>query len=188
MALYEGLNGEVLQLYSSRSERLAAGWSELEPRLSWIQQNIAQSHRFTGEFFLRVLYYLRRSDQDWINRYRINPDFAESFRPSAEMQAGWNGRIPQDRLDAFLRIRELCAKEGISLRLVITPYLPNYVNHLEGYAAWRRQVEEASDMPVIDWSQAVTNVDYFADPLHMNLEGFRAFLPTVRADLQSWLP
>ncbi len=183
----DGLNGEILQLYSSRSESLAAKWAEQESRLAWIQENIAQSHRFTGEFFLRVLYYLRRSDQNWINRYRINPEFAESFRPSAAMQAGWTGAIPEDRLATLIRIRDLCVSEGIALRLVITPYLPNYVTHLEGYAAWRRQVEKSSGMPVADWSQAVANVDYFADPLHMNLDGFRVLLPRIRGEIDSWL-
>jgi hypothetical protein len=183
----EGLNGEILQLYSSRSERLSEQWRKQQPRMAWIQAYAAQSHRFTGEFFLRVLYYLRRSDQDWINRYRIDPAFAENFRPSGEIQAEWNRSIPQDRLDALNRIIDLAKNQGIKVRLIVTPYLPNYIAHVPRYEVWKQHVEESSGLPVTDWSRAISAPEHFSDPLHMNLEGFRAFLPKVRANLQSWL-
>jgi hypothetical protein len=183
----EGLNGDVLQLYSSRSERLARAWQEQEPVLALIQKYVAASHRFCGEFFLRVLFYLRRSDQDWINRYKIDVDFAQHFRPTEDMQRGWSAPIPVARTAALRRIIELAQDRGIAVRLVVTPYLPNYVRHLEAYRDWVRQVEAAAGKEVVDWSMLLEEGPHFADPLHMNLDGFRALLPKVSDDVRVWL-
>jgi hypothetical protein len=183
----KGLNSDVLQLYSAVSPRLADAWDNIEPHLGFIHRYIATSHRYSGELFLRVLYYFERSDQDWINRYRIDPEFGEKFRPSDETQSSWSAVIPEDQLIALRCIVALARQHGIELRLVITPYLPNYVRYLRGYEEWVDQVELASGLKVEDWSQAIEDTKFFADPVHMNLDGFRVLFPKISGELRSWL-
>lgn len=167
------MNGDVLQLYGSVSERLQQVWFEQEPMLASIQQHVAQTNRFSGEFFLRVLYYYNKSDQSWINRYEIDPKFAQTFRPSSAELRQWED-VDGLGLEAIRKTIELAHAHGVEVKLVVTPYLPSYIEPADGYSSWVQKVENALGMEVIDLSSALDKNEYFADPIHMNLNGFRA--------------
>lgn len=177
-----GLNGNVLQLYGGMSPRLAEAWRAEQPTTAWMQRWVSQAYRFSGEFYLRALYYLRRSDQDWINRYRIDEAFAARFVPTEAMQAGWAAPAPE-RLAALRRTIEIAEAAGIEVSLVVTPYLPNYIKGIEAYPVWRSEVERVLGRPILDLSHALEKAAHFADPLHMNLEGFRVLLPELLGEL-----
>ena len=174
-------NRNVLQLYGRVSEALNGVWMLESPWMAKVQTYVATTNRFSAEFYLRVLYYLKRSDQTWINRYSIDPGFARNYSPTPSDTVCW-GTVNPKALLAIQNTVALALDQGIRVKIVITPYLPNYIRAVN-IDEWKQEVEAKLNLPVIDLSLSVTKTSEFADPLHMNLSGFRTFLPILMESL-----
>jgi hypothetical protein len=123
---------------------------------------------FNSELTLRSFYYAHRSDQDWINRYRITPELVAASRTMTP--AALEPR--PENLEALGRIVALAKQRGIAVRLVATPYLPLYFGHLVNWSAFLDGIRGASGEPRIwDYSAADQDETHFADRLHMNDRG-----------------
>jgi len=137
-------------------------------------------YAFNGEVPLRALYFARRSDQDWINRYRISDALVEEARagPDIELSA------KPENLEALARIAALARERGIALRLIVAPYLPEYAAHVRNWDAWIERLRAAAggEERVWDYSRAVRETAHFADRLHLNEVGGVPFAARLAAD------
>jgi hypothetical protein len=160
--------GELLP-YWIYSERLRAIGETEQPRTAAI---VGVSHLFVFncELFLRTLYYMHRSDQDWVNRYRMPSSLLEETRrmPPFELPAQDEGLAALGRIVAFAH------EQGIALRLTVTPYLCDYLEHATNYQAWLDRIEKAAGERVWDAGCTDHDVAHFADRLHLNAEGAEA--------------
>jgi hypothetical protein len=172
-----------LKLYAGLSPRLRSVIERDDPRLNTIC-SVSHLYRYNCELFLRSLYYLGKSDQAWINSGNIDPDFAVSFIPTEEDQADELYPTAGTNWDALQRVIKKCNSEGIELRLVASPYLPAFRNHLNDYEPWVNSFRSALTDPELfyDYSQGLSGSIYFADVLHINRKGSRALLDIMIQD------
>jgi len=150
----------------SPANRRAASWFHL--------------YAFNGEVPLRALYFARRSDQDWINRYRISDALVAEARDGPDIELG----AKPENLEALGRIGALARERGIPLRLIVAPYLPEYAAHVRNWDAWLERVRAAAGSAerVWDYSRAVSDTAHFADRLHLNEVGGVPFAARLAAD------
>jgi hypothetical protein len=140
---------------------------------------LSRLYALNGEAPLRALYFLRRTDQDMVNHYRIEPALLAAARaePPFELAAH------DDNLAALGRIVRLAHDSGIEVRLIVTPYLPDHIAHAAHYGAWLARVRRAGgDEPVWDYSRADSDAAHFADRVHLNDLGAPAFAARLVRD------
>jgi hypothetical protein len=158
-----------LKLFAGRSERLRVA---LEAEYPFVGNACEASHlyRFNTELFLRAMYYLRQSDQGWINRYQIAPGLIQESQDQ-NASAVRLGRPRPAAVDGLRQIGILCAQKGITARYVIGPYMPLFRDRIIDLDAFRHELEQVLGIKIDDFSRAVPDVACFADNVHMNLDG-----------------
>lgn len=140
--------------------------------------------------FFRALYYLFQSDQSWINRYSISNHFLESYQPlNRHGEHPFTKNLSDERKingkKALKEIIGLTFKYDINLKFYISPYLHQYIKAFkEDHELFKKEIENiiGSDLKIWDYSDDLLNTIYFADPLHMNLKGFRALSKILLED------
>ena len=79
----------------------------------------------------------------------------------------------------------LTFKYDINLKVYISPYLHQYIKVFkEDHELFKKEIENiiGSDLKIWDYSDALLDSIYFADPLHMNLKGFRVLSKILLED------
>lgn len=172
------MSDNILQLYSGISPRMQENWEKSNPYFAYVQKFVAQTNRYNGELFLRALYYTNKSDQNWINRYQISDAFVENY-VAGEAAKEWTIINPVAK-EELIKIRSICVAHGIEFVPVITPIAPILFREIEEYENWVAEIEALIDQPIIDFGREIGELKYFADPVHMNLNGFNELYPALR--------
>lgn len=163
-----------LRTYTDLSPRLEAIYAAQFPRAA-AAGRVFRLLRYNSEFFLRSLRYLRRSDQDWINRNVIPAELAAGPRGGR-----WSPRPYPENLEALGRLVPMLRARGIDVKFVIAPYHPSVmVDMNEIIDGTRRQVPGAQ---VLNYADAIPESQYFADGVHMNADGSERFLRLLARD------
>ena len=163
-----------LRTYAGLSPRLEALYAREHQRAAVAGRLFRMLH-YNSEFFLRALMYLRRSDQDWINRNVIAAEL--TARPRG---GRWSPRPHRENLEALGRLVPMLRSRGIDVRLVIAPYHPSVmVDMNEIVHGVGRHVPGAL---VLNYADAIPESRYFADGVHMNAEGSEVFLRMLARD------
>jgi hypothetical protein len=157
-----------LRTYAGLSDRLEALYAREHPRAA-AAGRIFHLLPYDSEFFLRALMYLRRSDQDWINRGVIAPQLADHSR------GAWSPRPHQENLDALRRLVPMLRARGIDVKLVIAPYHPSVMVEMS-------EIMRGIDGQVFNYADAIQESQYFADGVHMNADGSEVFLRMLQRD------
>jgi hypothetical protein len=162
-----------LRTYAGLSPRLEALYSREHPRAA-AAGRMFHLLRYDSEFFLRALTYLRRSDQDWINRNVIPEGLV------ADPRGRWQPRPHEENLVALGRLVSMLRSRGIDVKLVIAPYHPSAsVDMNEIIQGVARHVPGAR---VLNYADAIPESRYFADGVHMNADGSETFLRMLSRD------
>ena len=151
-----------LKTYTNHSVRLRALYAESHPQAARLGR-VFRLHAYDGEFFLRALAYLRRSDQDWINRSTIGPELL-----AAPESARYLSILPES-LDALERTVRMLRARGVTVRLVIAPY--QKADDMPNLAAYMSEVTARVHLPVLNYAAAGGPPEQFADRVHMNERG-----------------
>ncbi len=132
---------------------------------------LSHLYRFNSELTWRSLFFLRRSDQDWIM--------------SGEVAANWQADHPETGLGDFVRSDEdvkaiatlvkVAKESGVDVQLILAPYLPEYYRRLPPNDDWLAWLEDELGQPVVDYSGVISNRESFADPIHLNATGAELF-------------
>lgn len=171
---------DQFKLYTSCSKRLDAIYREEAADTYWASR-LSRLFLFNCDMFLRTLYYLRRGDQSWINRRRVNLDLVKSLE---EMEPADLRPALEPNLEALDRMVRHLREKGVTPVLVMAPYLPEYlarVTHLDSWLGMvRNRLKGKTD--VLDYTSGVTDQACFADRTHMNIHGAAQLLQKLVAD------
>jgi hypothetical protein len=162
-------SGEVLddlRMYTRFSPRLAELNAQVLPQTHAISR-VVGLYSYNSETFFRVLHYLDKSDQDWINRYHISADTLRKIKSSPATRH----QTRPAELAALKRTLAWLAAEGLESKLVLGPYLPEYAAKISNLADWRSELERELRQPIVDLSDAVLETSAFADGIHLNEQG-----------------
>ena len=166
-----------LRLYRRYSSRLRALDRRHDPKGAAVSR-ILHLFDFNNELFGRALYYQTRSDQTWINRGRISPAVLATLDTlrAVELQSR------PENVTALERITRRANDAGTRVVLVVTPFLPAYVAKIVNYEEWTRTLSERlGGVYIWDFSAAVSEVEAFADRIHLNQAGSELLLHELQA-------
>lgn len=178
-SLTHGNYSRDIYLYAAVSRRLRKLFEADLPN-RYLTEKLFHLQTYNRETFLRVLYYLRRSDQNWINRYRISP---EIVRESHDMSTTtWENR--KENINALMDVMSIANRFGTRVVIIVSPYLPGYIDKVLNFDAWLTELRTlvGGQATVWDYSRALTDLDYFADRVHLNEDGSRRLLDIMRND------
>ena len=153
-----------------QSKSTAGLIARTHPKTYWYCQ-LSHLYRFNSELTWRSLFFLRKTDQDWIMDGEVAPD--------------WNDHYPKSRFREFTRsdgdakaiakLIDIASQSGIEVELILAPYLPEYYDQLEPNDAWLAWLEERLGQKVTDYSSVIKTRESFADPIHLNPRGAETF-------------
>lgn len=167
-----------VKMYSKRSKGIGFLFKEEQPK-SYLATKLSNTYAYNSEMFFRNLYYLNKTDQTWISRKVIKPDFINNAVPKSA-----NINLPrEENIEALKEMLRLCNKHGIEAKLVIAPYLPEYLASLQNFTEWKSIVAEAiDDTPLYDLSDALKDSNHFSDTLHTNYNGATELIDAMKAN------
>ncbi|MFN4079666.1 MAG: hypothetical protein ACK4NS_02100 [Saprospiraceae bacterium] len=139
---------------------------------TWWSARLSALFRHNGEPFQRALYYLNRSDEDWLLDRVISPELAA--RVSAD---SLNIRIDESGYRAMVAGIRAAQSREVKVRLIIAPYAPGY--RVEGLEALKIRLKADVGIEVEDYAGALDDMRYFGDYNHINLAGAAAFMAMI---------
>lgn len=126
---------------------------------------------YNNEFFLRNLYYLNRSDQDWSNQNVINEPILKSIAKVKPFNLINEKHQFEERIQL---IQSKCDAKGNKLIYFLAPYFPTYLSKARDYDDLKK-VFLKRKLAFVDLNQYLLPVSYYADRVHTNSQG-AAFL------------
>lgn len=140
---------------------------------------VSHLYRYNSELFLRSLYYLNRDDQTWVNKGHISSEQLSSV----EKRGGTTLDYLPSLIDDLNAVQALCKEKGIRLRLILSPYLPQYARKMTNLDQWLAEINSRlSGNQIINYAEAVPGVENYADWVHLNKKGSEAFLAILMRD------
>ena len=125
--------------------------------------------RLNNELFLRNIYYLTQSDNDWINRSTISQSLIENVSKADPVTIMTNMEEFTSRLDS---LRDKCDRSGNKLIYFWAPYLPEFRETISDYSAIVKILEDDSKRyNFINLNEVQLPRESFADRLHTNYSG-----------------
>ena len=164
-------------LYTPYSDRLSQLMQDSLATAS-AAGKLSHLYRYNSEIFQRTLFYLNKSDEDWLLDRVITDDLVQSI----EDRAPYNIEVPPSILADCKATVEAAKAKGVEVQLVINPYFPPFAAKIENLAEFKSVFEDALGLPVHDYSSAVTNLEGFGDYQHLNKLGSKEFLDLLSQD------
>ena len=176
-----------------------------------IAGKIFHIYRYNSEIFQRSMFYLNKSDEDWLLDRVINdamvtgitnykPDtikivHRDTIRPEdrkerlfksivSNLTSSKNGEVEYVKgvMEHLASTVEFAKAKGVDVQLVINPYYPPYLDKLVNLDQLKAEAERATGMKVHDYSNSVKDREGFGDYQHLNKAGSRIFLDKLLED------
>ncbi len=122
---------------------------------------------YNNEFFLRNLYYLNRSDQDWSNQNIINAAILKSISKAKPFNLIDDKHQFEERIQL---IQSKCDDKGNKLVYFLAPYFPTYLSKALDYGYLKNYFLQRNGT-FIDLNQYSLPESYYADRVHTNSNG-----------------
>lgn len=147
---------------------------------AWYGSRVSALFRFNNEIFQRALYYRRRSDEDWLLDRNI-PDQLAAAVTRHEYDLKMKDSLAQDfLLRELAETTRLAQQKGVAVKLVVGPYFPGFkVKNLDYL---KQKAEQATGLPVHDYSAALSDPADFGDFMHPNVRGAKAYIGLLLRD------
>lgn len=125
--------------------------------------------RLNNELFLRNIYYMRKSDKDWVNRTIITKNIIKQIGKDKPLQIFEHVNDFHSRLAL---LQQKCAARGNKLVFFLGPYYPKYLSKLLDYQTTVDYLHQnKKTYTFIDLNTIPLADQMFADRLHTNING-----------------
>jgi len=145
---------------------------------SWYAGKISNLYQYNSEVFQRTLYYLRKSDEDWLNDRIISPTMQANVTQDSAVEL----TIDDYLLTQLNDLVQLAESKGIKVELVANPYYPPYVKRMRTFYDFIGKINARTNKKVRDYSRALNAVNGFADYQHLNKEGSKKYIDLLMED------
>ncbi len=143
----------------------------------WWGGKVSALFRYNNEIFQRALSHRNQTDAGWLLDRVISPKLAAEV---AQHQ------YPLEIHPYLLQqLREICAEaqtRGVDVRLVISPYFPQFAQNVANLDALKKAAEQATGLSVTDYSRALSDPLAFGDFMHPNIKGSKSFVDLMKND------
>ncbi|WP_343688993.1 hypothetical protein [Chitinophaga sp.] len=123
--------------------------------------------RLNNEIFLRNIYYLKKSDADWINKYTISENIIEETRKLAP-----NDTTMANRPLLIKRMRNIvenCNQYNNKAIFFLAPYYPEYLKKLSQYPPLIDTIQQLHVFDFHDLNTLKIPTTGFSDRIHTNI-------------------
>lgn len=131
--------------------------------------HLSRTYIYNSEYFLRTLYYLEKTDQDWINHYSISKELYESLG-TKDVESTTLSIHDSESMSSLKAIVSRCIDEGIEVVLVLAPIIDK-IRVTDVVGEYVRNIEKETGLKVLDMSDVIPSLDMFADSKHTNEKG-----------------
>ncbi len=145
---------------------------------SWYAGKVSSLYQYNSEVFQRTLYYLSKSDEDWLNDRVISPTMQANVAQDTAVEL----TIDDYLLTQLNDLIQLAESKGVKVELVANPYYPPYVKKMRSFYDFIGKIEAKTKKKVKDYSRALNAVNGFADYQHLNKEGSKKYIDLLMAD------
>lgn len=145
---------------------------------SWYAGKLSSLYRYNSEVFQRTLYYLTKSDEDWLNDRIISL----TMQANVEQDTAVELTIDDYLLNELNELIQLAEKKGVRVELVANPYYPPYVKKMNSFHNFIGRIRAKTGKKVHDYSQALDTVEGFADYQHLNKAGSKEYMDLLLKD------
>jgi len=171
-ALVSGFN-----CYRKQSARLDSLIRQRVPK-AWWGGVVSHLFRYNSEIFQRALFYLERSDEDWL----LDRVITDRMKQANATAPPYTIHTDDYLLGQLADLVHAAASHGMEVRLLINPYWPPFAARIQNLAGFRQKVEQATGLPVYDYSTALQGDALFGDYQHVNKAGARVFIERLVRD------
>lgn len=162
-------------LYSSYSSDVEA-LIEQQSKSIGISNKLFHLTRYNGELFQRSVYYLNKDDSNWLLTSTISERALQ--RQNAP---GFDFEFDREAMDGYKTIIAICKQNNIPFKLVINPYLPDYSKRIKNFDTYKASIRDYLQEPIYDFSKSITSIEFFSDPLHLNVDGGREYIKLLKS-------
>lgn len=155
--------------YSTRLDSLI----HKNDRKVWTANRLTHLFRYNSEVFQRALFYLKKSDEDWLLDRTITE---ELIAKAADPEYDFIIKYPPATLDVLNDLIKVLERADVEVRLVINPYYPIFRDKMTNLDQLKEEVEEKTGLKVQDYSYAVEGDKNFGDLQHLNKTGSRGYI------------
>lgn len=125
--------------------------------------------RLNNELFLRNIYYLKKSDNDWINKTTITSNIIDQIKIDSNFKIFPNQNVFAYRL---AELQKKCDNHGNKLIFFLAPYYPGYINKISDYNSTIDYMNNNKNIYKFINLNTIKLSDYmFADRVHTNDKG-----------------
>lgn len=169
--------------YSAYSERLQKLIFERGGNMGYGAQ-FSHLFRYNSEIFQRALFYLNKTDKDWLLDRVINKNMVaeagnlEAYTIDLEPDSTDLEYLPAN-LKAMIAVAQA---KGTEVHLVINPYYPVFAKKIENLESFKTKIETFTGLKVKDYSSSILEEKGFGDYQHLNKYGARLYLDQLKKD------
>lgn len=163
--------------FSKYSEKLNA-LIKTKDEKSWYAGKLSNLYRYNSEVFQRTLYYLGKSDEDWLNDRVISPTMEANIVNEEAVDLTIDDYLLTE-LEELIKTAE---QKGVKVELVVNPYYPPYIKKMKTFFDFIGHIRARTNKKVKDYSRALTETNGFADYQHLNKEGSKQYMDLLLRD------
>jgi hypothetical protein len=145
---------------------------------------VSHLFRYNSEIFQRALYYVNKTDKDWLLDRVINQNMIAGIAN----QKPYKIDLEPDTLNrTYLpsKLKEMVAaaqNKGTEVHLVMNPYYPPFAEKITNIVSFKSAIESVTGLKVHDYTTAVQEVKAFGDYQHLNKYGAELYLDKLKLD------
>lgn len=130
--------------------------------------NVSHLYRYNSEVFQRVLYHRNKTDEDWL----IDRIIGEQATKDTSFRS-YQVRMFPNMAAHLKEMIDYAQAKGVEVKLVINPYFPQFAETVRDsfLTPLKTHIEAITNLPVNDFSTALSNVDEIGDYQHANKKG-----------------
>ncbi|MFK7984098.1 MAG: hypothetical protein AB8G86_29250 [Saprospiraceae bacterium] len=160
--------------YSDNLNRLI----KTKDKKSWYAGKLSNLYRYNSEVFQRTLYYLGKSDEDWLNDRVISPTMEANIVNEEAVDLTIDDYLLTE-LDELIKTAEA---KGVEVVLVVNPYYPPYIQKMKTFYNFLGLISGRTNKEIKDYSRVLTTTNGFADYQHLNKEGSKKYMDLLLRD------
>ncbi len=141
---------------------------------------VAHLTRYGGEVAQRMLFYLKKTDEDWLLDRAISPTMVQD----AQQLEPYRSNYTDARIHRLKRTVDAYKSAGARVHFVINPYYPAFARSISNLDSLDARVEELTGVPVSNYATIISEDRYFGDYQHLNKEGALVYLQTLIEQLK----
>ncbi len=172
---------ERFKVFMGHSEKMSQAIAKYAPQ-EYMASRVSHLYRFNSELTWRSMFFLGKSDRDWIMTDRVTDDQMNQVLERVQDRGPEEFLRRSQNVIAAREVLALAKDHNIPVDLIVAPYHPQYRETLTELPDWIEWLSDDLGCTIHDYSQSISETSGFADHLHLNPNGARQLAEVLTRD------